>query len=81
VVNTVTFPVENYSLKTLANWLGFQWRDSNASGDQSVWWYDQWLETRDRNFLDLVLRYNEDDCRATWILKDWLVNFFEKNSV
>jgi predicted RecB family nuclease len=79
VVNAVTFPVENYSLKTLANWLGFQWRDSNASGDQSVWWYDQWLETRDRNFLDLVIRYNEDDCRATWILKDWLVNFFNKN--
>lgn len=75
VVNSITFPVENYSLKTLANWLGFQWRDLNASGDQSVWWYDQWLETRDRNFLELILRYNEDDCRATWILKDWLVNF------
>ena len=79
VVNAMTFPVENYSLKTLANWLGFQWRDANASGDQSVWWYDQWLETRDRNFLELIVRYNEDDCRATWILKDWLVNYLNVN--
>lgn len=81
VVNSVILPVENYSLKTLANWLGFQWRDSNASGDQSVWWYDQWLEVGDRHFLELIMRYNEDDCRATWILKDWLVRFFKEKSI
>ncbi|MGL5033343.1 MAG: TM0106 family RecB-like putative nuclease [Microcystaceae cyanobacterium] len=77
VVNTVILPVESYSLKSLANWIGFQWRDANASGDQSVCWYDQWLQTGDRSYQELILRYNEDDCRATWILKDWLVNFFK----
>ncbi len=72
VVTTVICPVESYSLKTLANWLGFQWRDLGASGDQSVCWYDYWLESGDRHYLSLILRYNEDDCWATWILKDWL---------
>jgi predicted RecB family nuclease len=76
VVTSVTFPVESYSLKALANWIGFQWRDRDASGDRSVCWYDRWLKTGDRSFLEAILRYNEDDCRATYHLKNWLVEFF-----
>jgi predicted RecB family nuclease len=75
VTTLVTLPVENYSLKTLANWLGFTWRDAEASGDQSVCWYDSWLKERDRAFLEAILRYNEDDCRATYRLKRWLTDF------
>ena len=75
VIASVTFPVENYSLKSLANWLGFQWRDRGVSGEQSVCWYDRWLKTGDRSLLEAILRYNEDDCRATRHLKDWLVQF------
>jgi uncharacterized protein len=75
VTTTLTLPVESYSLKSLANWLGFQWRDPGVGGDQSVCWYDSWLNTGDRLNLDLILRYNEDDCRATYHLKNWLVDF------
>ena len=76
VTKSVILPVESYSLKSLANWLGFEWRESTASGDQSVCWYDNWLTTQDRALLDLILRYNEDDCYATFYLKDWLEKFF-----
>jgi uncharacterized protein len=76
VINAVIFPVESYSLKSLANWLGFQWRNPGASGDQSVYWYDLWLTNRDRQLLELIINYNEDDCRATRHLKDWLVEHF-----
>lgn len=75
VISSVTLPVESYSLKSLANWIGFQWRDRGASGDQSVCWYDGWLRTGDRTLLEAILRYNEDDCLATYHLKDWLVKF------
>ncbi|MGK7876553.1 MAG: TM0106 family RecB-like putative nuclease [Xenococcaceae cyanobacterium] len=75
VITSVTLPVENYSLKSLAHWLGFQWRDRGVSGAQSVCWYDRWLKTGDRALLSAILRYNEDDCRATRHLKDWLVEF------
>jgi len=75
VTRFLILPTENYSLKTIAQWLGFQWRESQASGEQCVCWYDQWLKTRDRAFLDAIIRYNEDDCRATYYLKTWLVNF------
>ncbi|MFN5514331.1 MAG: TM0106 family RecB-like putative nuclease [Cyanobacteriota bacterium] len=75
VTAQVICPVENYSLKSLANWLGFQWRDSAASGDQSVCWYDQWSQTRNYSYLERIVQYNEDDCRATWRLKQWLASF------
>jgi uncharacterized protein len=75
VTRFMILPTENYSLKTIAQWLGFQWRESGASGEQCVCWYDQWLKTRDRALLDAIIRYNEDDCRATYHLKTWLVEF------
>ena len=77
VMKSTIFPVESYSLKALANWIGFYWRETSGSGDQSVCWYDRWLSTQDRTLLELILSYNEDDCRATRHLKDWLLNFLE----
>ncbi|MEB3225051.1 MAG: TM0106 family RecB-like putative nuclease, partial [Synechococcus sp.] len=65
----------SYSLKSLANCLGYQWREEGVSGDQTVCWYDQWLETGDRQLLDAIIRYNEDDCRATYHLKQWITEF------
>ncbi|MCC0178206.1 TM0106 family RecB-like putative nuclease [Waterburya agarophytonicola K14] len=77
VIESTIFPVESYSLKALANWIGFYWRETTGSGDQSVCWYDRWLATGDRALLELILSYNEDDCRATRHLKDWLLDFLE----
>lgn len=75
VTQTVTLPVESYALKPIARWMGFEWRDSKANGAQCVFWYDQWLATRDRTFLDAIVTYNEDDCRATQQVKNWLFHF------
>ncbi|EGJ35740.1 MAG: TM0106 family RecB-like putative nuclease [Moorea sp. SIO1G6] len=75
VIDTVTMPVESYSLKNLARCLGFEWRDPDMTGSQSVCLYDQWLQTGNHSILEMIQRYNEDDCRATYHLKEWLVNF------
>jgi len=77
VTQAAIFPVESYSLKAIANWIGFYWRETSGSGDQSVCWFDRWLATQDRVLLDMILSYNEDDCRATRHLKDWLLDFME----
>jgi predicted RecB family nuclease len=77
VTQTVTLPVESYALKHIARWVGFDWRDSSANGAQSIYWYAQWLATGDRSYLDSILVYNEDDCRATYQVKEWLVSFLE----
>ena len=75
VVDAVALPVESYALKHLARWMGFEWRDEEANGAQSICWYDNWLNSGDRTYLNTILRYNEDDCQATYRVKDWLVKF------
>lgn len=77
VTRMVALPVESYALKPIARWLGFDWRDPSANGAQSIYWYAQWLATGDRAYLDAILTYNEDDCRATYHAKAWLVNFLQ----
>ncbi|MDZ8257890.1 TM0106 family RecB-like putative nuclease [Nostoc sp. ChiQUE01b] len=77
LTQSVALPVESYALKAIARWIGFKWRDQEASGAKCIYWYDQWLETGDRTLLEIIQRYNEDDCRATHKVKDWLVNFFQ----
>jgi uncharacterized protein len=78
VTQSVTLPVESYALKHIARWLGFDWRDSTANGAQSIYWYAQWLSTGDRTYLESILMYNEDDCRATYHVKEWLVTFLDQ---
>lgn len=77
ITQTVALPVESYALKAIARWLGFEWRDPQANGSQCIYWYDQWLATGDRTFLNSIQIYNEDDCRATRHVKDWLETFIQ----
>jgi len=79
VTQKAIMPVESYALKPIARWLGFDWRDAKANGAQCVCWYEDWLRTGDRSLLEAIVRYNEDDCRATYIVKDWLTNFLLKH--
>lgn len=80
VTQCMVLPTESYSLKHIARWLGFDWRQSDADGAQSIFWYAQWLETGDRSFLNATVTYNEDDCRATHHLKQWLETRLIANS-
>ncbi len=75
VTQTVTMPVESYALKHIARWVGFDWRDGDANGAMAIFWYVEWLKTGDRTHLDRIVTYNEDDCRATYVVKEWLADF------
>jgi uncharacterized protein len=77
VTRFVTLPVESYALKPIARWLGFDWRNPSASGAQAIYWYTQWLKTHERSYLQTLVDYNEDDCRATYHIKQWLVDFLQ----
>ncbi|MGF1515353.1 MAG: TM0106 family RecB-like putative nuclease [Elainellaceae cyanobacterium] len=81
VVKTAILPTESYALKSIARWVGFDWRDEGANGAQSIFWYDQWVTKGDRDFISKILRYNEDDCRATWQVKTWLADFIQQHWV
>ncbi|MEI6499573.1 MAG: TM0106 family RecB-like putative nuclease [Armatimonadota bacterium] len=71
--DSVVLPVHSYGLKPVAKWMGFKWRETGADAAMSMLWFDLWLSTGDRSYLDASVRYNEDDCRATKVVKEWLV--------
>lgn len=56
------------SLKTVGNQAGFFWRDVETAGEASMELYRSGTAA-DRQQL---LRYNEDDCRATKQVRQWL---------
>lgn len=70
----VIFPTPFYSLKDVAKHLGFKWRHPEASGLNSVLWFHEWLATGDETALQDIVDYNEDDVRATWLVRNWAVN-------
>lgn len=75
VLKQTDWPLPSYSIKELAVYLGFKWRDETPSGALSIQWFNDYLKTKDEKILTRILEYNEDDCKATMILKDELVNF------
>lgn len=70
VLKATEWPTRDFSIKTLAKFLGFTWRDTHPSGAASIEWFDRWVETRDATVRERILQYNEDDCRATRVLLD-----------
>ena len=75
VSHSATFPLYFYSLKSVAKFLGFSWREGVKTGGESVDKFEQYLATGDRAILDSIIRYNEDDVRATAHVKDWLEEY------
>lgn len=72
---SVIFPIYFYGLKTVAPFLGFSWKGTVKGGGQSIDVFEKFLESKDRSLLDGIIAYNQEDVRATALLKDWLVRY------
>lgn len=64
--------VSSYSLKALEPLFGFTRAGSVRSGMDAIVEYERWRESQEQKFLDQITAYNEEDCRATLALLDWL---------
>ena len=69
----IILPIYTYTLKDVANWLGFEWFDPLVDGATSIILFDKWYLRNDRAALDKAISYNSDDCKALIIVKDYLV--------
>lgn len=73
LVDSVILPLYFYSLKDVAGYIGYKWDNPEAGGAESVVWYNEWIKKGDKAILKKILRYNEDDVRATLLIKEWLL--------
>lgn len=74
VLKATEWPTRDFSIKTIAKYLAFAWRDSHPSGAASIEWFHRWVECGDLAIRQRILDYNEDDCRATRVLLDAIKN-------
>ena len=70
---TWILPIKNYSLKTVANWIGFNWTQPKVSGSKALYWWHQYQITNNDIFLKKIIQYNRDDCLATLHIAKWLI--------
>ncbi len=68
---TVILPTLTMSLKEVSKFLGFKYRGM-ADAQESIVLYLQFLETKEKPLMQRILDYNEDDVRATMIVKEFL---------
>ena len=72
-------PVRSYGLKSIAEWIGFEWKQSNVDGARALLWWRQWKKSRkskrmySKN-LNSIFEYNRDDCLATLMIAKWLID-------
>ena len=73
--NAFAFPTYKNSIKDIAKYLGFKWRHASVGATSSIELYLKYVKDPDanRDKMQMVLDYNEDDCIATRVIKDWLV--------
>ena len=72
-------PVRNYGLKSIAEWIGFEWNQTNVDGARALLWWRQWKKSRKINKmysrnLNSIFEYNRDDCIATLMIAKWLID-------
>ena len=78
LTNQLVWPTENLTLKSLAKYVRFFWRDNDPSGANSVAWYQNAIDTDNSEaelFQERIIDYNADDCEATAVLLAWLQQF------
>lgn len=72
VVDYSDWPTYSYGIKQIARLVGFNWRDPDPSGANSIAWYNDYRKDPGRkDLLARILEYNEDDCRAMIAIKDY----------
>jgi uncharacterized protein len=64
--------VRSYSIKKLEPLFEFKRVAHVHSGMDAIVEYERWRDRHDGNFLGHIAAYNEEDCRATLALLDWL---------
>src|SRR5262245_31798373 len=74
VRQSIRASTESYSIKEIEKLYDFVRTAEVAGGDESVVRFEEFVETGDRSLLVEVERYNEEDCRSTFELHEWLLS-------
>jgi predicted RecB family nuclease len=78
VRNAVRISQPRYSLKNFEVFLPIEREAEIKEGGGSILMFEEWKRTGDDAILREIAAYNEEDCRATLLLRDWLLGLREE---
>jgi uncharacterized protein len=64
----------SYSIKAVEAFYTKKRDGEVKKATDSIVAYEQWITTQDPALLESIRQYNEDDCRSTWQLREWLLS-------
>ena len=64
----------SYSIKNLENFYMDKRKAEVVNASESTVFYEKWKLTQDETCLDAIRDYNEEDCRSTYLLRNWLLS-------
>jgi predicted RecB family nuclease len=74
--NSIVLPVPSYSLKVIEKYIGFKRSQSEFGGQWAMAMFIEATETSDeskrKELMGEILKYNEEDLGATWAVFEWL---------
>jgi predicted RecB family nuclease len=72
--STFAFPTYGNGLKQIAPYIGYKWKHQEVNAMESIAIYFQYVKDKQANKdkMQKVIDYNNDDCEATLLIKDWL---------
>jgi predicted RecB family nuclease len=73
VRNGIRASRRGYGLKEMEVFLNFRRQAEVQDGGASIVVFERWMQTRDPELLAQIDAYNEEDCIATLLLRDWLL--------
>lgn len=64
----------SYSIKNLETFYMEKREGDVTNAGASIVYYEKWRQTGDDELLRKIRAYNEDDCRSTYLLREWLLS-------
>ena len=61
------------SLKSIEKFYNFKRKADIVKADDSVIKYDNWIATKNEKYKQDIIKYNEEDCISTYLLREFLV--------
>jgi uncharacterized protein len=69
-----SFPTYGNGLKEIAPYIGYKWKHQEVDATEAIAIYLEYVKDKEANKdkMQKVIDYNNDDCEATLLIKDWL---------
>ena len=73
VSQSITTSERDLSLKSIEKFYNFKRKADIVKADDSVIKYDNWIATKNEKYKQDIIKYNEEDCISTYLLREFLV--------